>query len=149
MAPYAFHPRWAESRRPIRERLSYPIRGRLNNGVNRPMQDNQKGASNQVWCAKSPSAAAVGSGKVKEKINADSLILGAKTFTIPQPTVHSNPTEPILAIAPKHLANDHEASTSQAKPQDPKYTQPKWCPLELTKTQKRKLQRLRNQEMAE
>ena len=42
MAPYAFHLGWAEPRRPVHERLSYPTRGHLNNGVNRPMQDNQK-----------------------------------------------------------------------------------------------------------
>jgi hypothetical protein len=35
------------------------------------------------------------------------------------------------------------------KPRDPKYTQPRWCPLGLTKTKKRKLQRLRNQEIVE
>jgi hypothetical protein len=74
------------------------------------MQDNQEGVSKQVWRAKSSSAAAVKSRKGKETINADSLTLGTETFTIQQPTVHSNPTEPILVIAPKHSANDHEAS---------------------------------------
>jgi hypothetical protein len=38
-------------------------------------------------------------------------------------------------------ANDHEASSS--KP-DPKYQQPWWCPGDLTHTQKRKLQRMRD-----
>jgi len=101
-----------------------------------------------VWCAKSPSAA-VESGKGKEKVNADSLILGTETFTMQQPIVHSNPAEPILAIVPKHSANDHEVSTSKAKFKDPKYMQPKWCPPWLTKTQKRKLQRMRSHEMTE
>ena len=81
MTPYAFHPGWTEPRRPVRERLSYPTRGRLNNGVNRPMQNNQERISKQVWHAKSPSAA-VESGKGEENINADSLILGTETFTI-------------------------------------------------------------------
>ena len=105
--------------------------------------------SRKEWRVKSPSVASVESGKGKEKMDVDSLILGTKTFAIQQPIVHRNPTKPILAIAPKHSANDHEASTSRVKTRDPKYTQPKWCPPGLTKTQKRKLQRLRSQEMAE
>lgn len=52
MAPYAFHPGRAEPRRPIHERLSYPTRGCLKNGVKRPMQNNQKRVSMQVWHAK-------------------------------------------------------------------------------------------------
>ena len=47
------------------------------------------------------------------------------------------------------MVNDHEASTSKAKPRDPKYTQRKWCPLGLTKTMKRRLQRMRNHEKVE
>jgi len=120
----------------------------LGDGVNRPMQNNQERINKQVWRAKSPTAA-VESGKGKEKVDADSLILGTETFAIQQPTVRNNPTEPILAIATKHSANDHEASTSKAKFKDPKYMQPKWCPPGLTKTQKRKLQRMRSHEMAE
>ena len=41
------------------------------------------------------------------------------------------------------MANDHEASSSKVAD---KYHQPGWCPLGLTHTQKRKLQRLRNKE---
>jgi len=41
------------------------------------------------------------------------------------------------------MANDHEASSSKVAD---KYHQPKWCPLGLTHTQKRKLQGLRNKE---
>ena len=42
------------------------------------------------------------------------------------------------------LANDHEASSSSLKDQNrEKYFQPMWCPLGLTHTQKRRLQRLR------
>jgi len=48
------------------------------------------------------------------------------------------------------LANDHEASSSSSKNQDKeKYFQPRWCPLGLTHTQKRRLQRLRRQEQKE
>ena len=90
--------------------------------------------SRKEWPVKSPSVAAVESGKGKEKMDADSLILGIETFAIQQSIVHSNPTEPILAIAPKHSANDHEVSTNQIKMRDPKYTQPKWCPPGLTNT---------------
>ena len=41
------------------------------------------------------------------------------------------------------MANDHEASISSSKS---KYFQPRWCPPGLTRTQRRKLQRLRTQE---
>ena len=38
------------------------------------------------------------------------------------------------------LANDHEASSSNLKDQDKeKYFQSRWCPPELTRTQKRRL----------
>ncbi|KAM3299914.1 hypothetical protein ACQJBY_041083 [Aegilops geniculata] len=47
------------------------------------------------------------------------------------------------------MVSDHEASTSKAKPRDPKYTQPKWCPPGLTKTMKRRLERMRNHEKVE
>jgi len=42
------------------------------------------------------------------------------------------------------MANDHEAVSSKSAAD--KYHQPRWCPLGLTHTQKRKLQRLRNKE---
>ena len=45
------------------------------------------------------------------------------------------------------MANDHEASSSKSATD--KYHQPRWCPLGLTHTQKRKLQRLRNKEKRE
>ena len=41
------------------------------------------------------------------------------------------------------MANDHEASSSSSKS---KYFQIRWCPPGLTRTQRRKLQRLRAQE---
>ena len=48
------------------------------------------------------------------------------------------------------LANDHEASSSNLKDQDKeKYFQPRWCPPGLTHTEKRRLQRLRQQEQKE
>jgi len=44
------------------------------------------------------------------------------------------------------MANDHEASSSKVAD---KYHQPRWCPLGLTHTQKRKLQHLPNKEKKE
>ncbi|PUZ76049.1 hypothetical protein GQ55_1G259600 [Panicum hallii var. hallii] len=44
------------------------------------------------------------------------------------------------------MGNDHEASSSSSTA---KYFQPRWCPPRLTRTQKRKLQRLRFQEKRE
>jgi len=44
------------------------------------------------------------------------------------------------------LANDHEASSSGSAN---KYHQPRWCPLGLSQSQKRRLQRLRLQEQKE
>ena len=44
------------------------------------------------------------------------------------------------------LANDHEASSSNSKDQDKgKYFQPRWCPPELTHTQKKEVRRKRRQ----
>ena len=45
------------------------------------------------------------------------------------------------------MANDHEAGSSRGAAD--KYHQPRWYPLGLTHTQKRKLQRLRNKEKKE
>jgi len=49
-------------------------------------------------------------------------------------------------MANDHEANDHEASSSNSTS---KYFQPRWCPSWLTRTQRRKLQRLRAQEKKE
>ena len=43
-------------------------------------------------------------------------------------------------------ANDHQADSSSSAL---KYFQPRWCPPGLTRTQKRKLRRLRNKEKRE
>ena len=45
------------------------------------------------------------------------------------------------------MANDHEAGSSKSTVD--KYHQPRWCPLGLNHTQKRKLQRLRNKKKKE
>src|SRR6266566_2843205 len=74
------------------------------------------------------------------------LAIGSQMLKIKEPVVELAKGGKILIIGPNGAANDHEASSSQVKPRDPKYTQPRWCPTGLTKTQKRKLQRLRNQE---
>ena len=53
------------------------------------------------------------SRKGKEKMDVDSLILGTETFPIQQPTLHNHSTEPILAIVPKHSANDQKQAPAK------------------------------------
>lgn len=55
------------------------------------------------------------------------------------PIVEGNPVEKVVPAA-----NDHEASSSRSQ-----YFLTKWCPLGLTRTQRRKLQRLRCHERKE
>jgi hypothetical protein len=52
----------------------------------------------------------------------------------------------VVTSTPKVAANDHEASGSSF---NSKYFLPRWCPPGLTRTQRRKLQRLRFQEKRE
>ena len=131
MAPYAFHSGWAEQRRPVHERLSYPTRGRLNNSVNRPMQDNHGRVGKQMCRAKSPSAEISELGKQKEKnTSAETIMIGTKELTIKEPIIGDNPADSnkdVAVVQQGPMANDQEASISKAKSRDPKYTQPKWC----------------------
>ncbi len=46
-------------------------------------------------------------------------------------------------------ANTTEKDTATIKTADPKYSMPRWCPAGLTRSQKRKLQRLRAKESQE
>jgi hypothetical protein len=46
-------------------------------------------------------------------------------------------------------ANTTEKDTATIKIADPKYSMPRWCPAGLTRSQKRKLQRLRVKESQE
>jgi hypothetical protein len=46
-------------------------------------------------------------------------------------------------------ANTTKKDTATIKAADPKYSMPRWCPAELTRSQKRKLQRLRAKESQE
>ena len=43
----------------------------------------------------------------------------------------------IVIVQQGSMVDDHEASTSKAKPRDSKHIQPKWCPPGLTKIMKR------------
>ena len=82
----------------------------------------------------------------------NSLVIRTHVLKLKDPAIEPANDEPILAIMPKVTSSDHEAGSSQAvaaKPRDPKYTQSKWCPPGITKTQRRKLQRARNREKAE
>ena len=79
-------------------------------------------------------------------------MIGAHELKLKEPVIGDKPAasnESVLIIQPRFSANDHEASTSKAKPRDTKYTQAKWCPPRLTKTKKRRLQRMRNQQKVE
>jgi hypothetical protein len=46
-------------------------------------------------------------------------------------------------------ANTTKKDTATIKTADPKYSMPRWCPAGLTRSQKRKLQRLRAKESQE
>jgi hypothetical protein len=56
------------------------------------------------------------------------------------------PNNKVVTSTPEVTANDHEASGSSS---NSKYFLPRWCPPGLTRTQRRKLQRLRFQEKRE
>ena len=79
------------------------------------------------------------------------MVIGTHVLKLKDPVAEPATDKPILAIMPKATTSDHEAGSSQTevtKSRDPKYTQPKWCPPGITKTQRRKLQRARNREKA-
>ena len=145
MAPYAFHPGWAAPRKSVHDRITRPVRDRLGNNANRSFRNN---GAQKMWRPKSPSAGNSEPGKRQEpNANAGSIVIGAHELKLKEPVIGDKPAasnESILVIQPRSSANDHEASTSKAKPRDPKYTRPKWCPPGLTKTKKRRLQRMRN-----
>ena len=126
MAPYAFHIRWTTPIRPARERLYYPTQGCLSYGANRPTKNSPSKANKKVWRVKSPNAEISECDKQKE---------------IKKPVVGNLATSngDIVIVQQGSMVDDHEASTSKAKPRDPKYTQPKWCLPGLTKTMKRRL----------
>ena len=128
---------WAAPRRPTHEKISCSSQGRLNHGANRPLQVSPSKVNKKVWRAKSPNAEISKSDKQKE-IKETNVVGNLANFN-----------DDIVAVPQGPMANDHEASTSKAKPRDPKYTQPKWCPPGLSKAQKRRLQRMRNHEKAE
>jgi hypothetical protein len=56
------------------------------------------------------------------------------------------PNNKVVTSTPEVAANDHESSGSSS---NSKYFLPRWCPPGLTRTQRRKLQRLRFQEKRE
>ena len=147
MAPYAFHPGWTAPRKSVHDRITRPVRDRLSYGANRSFQSK---TAQKVWRPKSASAKVLESGK-QQDANADSVIIGAHRLKLKGPVIDepAKSVKAVVVIQPKSSANDHEASTSQAHPRDPKYTQPKWCPPGLTKTKKRRLQRMRNQQKVE
>ena len=134
MALYASHQGCSAPRRFSRDRFPCSTQGHLNNGVNRPAQDYSKETNKKIWHAKKPS--------VEEPNHDISAIPNSGAATILSGIVA--PSTYVIALPQGPMANDHEASTSKNKPRGSKYTQPPWCPHGLTKTQKRRLQRLRN-----
>ena len=94
-------------RQPVHSRLVYPDRSRLNS--TRPRQEPPEDAQ-EKWRDKSPVAE-----KSKADINVASVTIGTQVITCTQPITIDNPVRkwPILTIALKAAANDHEASSSK------------------------------------
>ena len=88
----------------------------------------------KMWRVKPPGIKAGKPESMSGKSFGGSLTIGTQVLKIREPVVEPAQSRPMLAIGPNGAVNDHEASSSQAKPRDPKYTQPKWCPAGLTKT---------------
>src|ERR1041385_1542301 len=153
MAPYAFHPGWVAPRKSVHERISYPIQDRLSYGANRSMQSHPKEASGKMWRAESSSAIIPESAKTKEDgIGVKTFMVGTEVLKLKEPIVIDDPaisSGGVVAVPQGPMTNDHEASTSEVEPRDPKYTQPKWCPPGISKSQKRRLQRMRSHEKVE
>ena len=112
MVPYAFHMGWTTPRRPARERLYYPTQGHLSYGANRPTKNSPSKANKKVWRVKSPNAEISECDKQKEIKKA---VVGNLATS----------NGDIVIVQQGSMVDDHEASTSKAKPRDPKYTQPK------------------------
>ena len=167
MAPYAFYPEWAAPRRFVHDRSYYYEQGGLNNDVNRPTKSYSKRTNKKVWRVKLP-----GSEKpsIDDSANpSKDIAVAPSSNVVPSENIAAVPSgdavpsngaadvlssnaassKEILALTQGPMANDHDVSTRKAKTRDPKYTQPQWCPPGLTRTQKRRLQRLRNHEKEE
>jgi hypothetical protein len=159
MAPYTFHPGWAAPRRSVFERLTHSTKGHLDSGINRPSQASpKKKIMKQEWRRKSSHAEVSESASKKEErsTRANIIKIGAEDIQTKElgkgPIIVDNPAKSggvVAAVQPISAANNHEASTSSTKKIDPKYTQPRWCPLGLSKTKKRRLQRMRTQQKEE
>src|SRR3954471_1232694 len=79
-------------------------------------------------------------------------MVGTKMLKLKEPIVIDDSaiaSDGVVAVPQGPMANDHEASTSEVKLKNSKYTQPKWCPPGLSKSQNRILQRMRNHEKVE
>jgi hypothetical protein len=156
MAPYTFHPGWATPRRSVFERLTHSVKGCLDSGTNRPLKvsPNRK-MVRQEWHAQSPNAEILEPASKQEgrSTSADIIKIGTKDVEVIDlgkgPIIIDNPAKSsgvVAAVQSGSAANDHEVSTSSTKKFDPKYTQPRWCPPGLSKTKKRRLQRMRIQQ---
>jgi hypothetical protein len=109
----------------------------------------------QEWHAQSPNAEILEPASKQEgrSTSADIMKIGTKNVEVIDlgkgPIIIDNPAKSsgvVAAVQSGSAANDHEVSTSSTKKFDPKYTQPRWCPPGLSKTKKRRLQRMRIQQ---
>ena len=124
MAPYAFHPGWAAPRKSVHDRITRPVRDRLSYNTNRSPQKYSKDDEKERRPT-SPCAEISESSKQREKRpNVSSIIVGTRELKLKEPVVDESASsdKAILTIQPRSSANDHKASTSKAKPRDPKYT---------------------------
>ena len=87
-----------------------------------------------MWRVKPQGAKAGEPKNMTSRTSGGSLTIGSQMLKIKELVVEPAKGRPILVIGPDGAANDHEASSSQVKLRDPKYTQPRWCPAGLTKT---------------
>ena len=155
------HPRGGNFRRPVFDRLSQSVHDRLGSHQSglkqklapvRPVQ-NRSDRSHQGSCqSHSPGQVYRVREKKKEvqstidseKIKTDAIVqigdikvaineVGTRPMVLGK-LVNTSVQRPIVA-------DDHEASSSSITTS--KYFQPRWCPSVLTRTKKRKVQRLR------
>jgi hypothetical protein len=164
--PYqqAFHPGWSGQKSAF-DRISRPIQDRLaprrsgQGYQTRPVRPvavtGQTGAARK---AAPPSVRQVYKPKQREEVKKmevdperttcqDIIQIGSMDVSIGEdgkrPIV---PNNKVVTSTPEVTANDHEAGGSSS---NSKYFLPRWCPPGLTRTQRRKLQRLRFQEKRE
>ena len=73
-----------------------------------------------------------------------------QSYYIQYPFMYQNNTSPQrLIVASNNLVKEDSGCSKEDIKQDSRYLQPRWCPSDLSHTQKRRLQHLRKQESME